>query len=715
MVGIPDSIAGEIPVAIVSVPKNHTQELQTLKTQILQASSALGPKYSLGGVYTLEDLDLTNFPMTRTGKIRKDELKAAILCTACQESSQERGMLHMASSECSDTLVTPPQSPYGSEEDDSSEAWSDAHEPVTPPPALTQKRPDELSKASYLVADLSAIVIDILGTVPPPEADLRGFMDSVSMLRYTDRVQRRLGRKLYLQDVLKHATLAEHAALIESRGMLQQTTPSAALLEAPSSSAKGLGGSSSMASLLQYEGNKIPTDASFAFGFDTPLATASPALQEAATRTLKKLHLSPTDVEAIYPIRASYHGFITAQRRQTYRHRMCFDVTIPTTPSTIHAALEAALATRPVLRTILVRVPDEGTNIAYHLAIRAPAILPHIIAQPSTVVHSAAELESIQRDDRAEAFHPLLTTQAQIITVRSSSTSTATTDTNENDTHHLLLTHSHAVFDLLSIRPFHQDLATLLLHHHHHDASIPPPPLITPTPYTLFTEIHTAYAPSPRGLAAARAAAHRLRGISAIPAALFPPQRARGMMIGRDAAGNKTTRLVHLPGMVALQQQQQQQAPLHPSHIAIAALTLLNTQRTKQPHAIFTTVSAGRGRWPSFVPAAVAAVLPALASVDGPLCEGVLQRICVDHHRGEDERVGEFLQRVRGEQEAIERDGVHVPWEGVLGALGAEEAGFVAGARGRQTFVWDVSLRMGEEEEEDGVLRLVARYDWPDG
>lgn len=43
------------------------------------------------------------------------------------------------------------------------------------------------------------------------------------MLRYTDRVLRELGQRLHLQDVLEHSTLADHAALLVSRGNRQAT------------------------------------------------------------------------------------------------------------------------------------------------------------------------------------------------------------------------------------------------------------------------------------------------------------------------------------------------------------------------------------------------------------------------------------------------------------------------------------------------------------
>lgn len=84
--------------------------------------------------------------------------------------------------------------------------------------------------------------------------------------------------------------------------------------------------------------------------------------------------------------------------------------------------------------------------------------------------------------------------------------------------------------------------------------------------------------------------------------------------------------------------------------------------------------------------------------------------------RREEQRVGDFLRRKQCEHEGIEAaEGVvHVSCEGSLGALGPEEAVAAADARGWQTLVRDVSLKMEMVErcEEDvSMLRFETRSD----
>lgn len=188
--------------------------------------------------------------------------------------------------------------------------------------------------------------------------------------------------------------------------------------------------------------------------------------------------------------------------------------------------------------------------------------------------------------------------------------------------------------------------------------------------------------------------------------ALLREQLWAGLSTAPPPATPRLTRLVHLPRLPALLN-----LHLHASSVAVAALALLNTARTRQPYAVFSTIVAGRAALP-FAPPSLRAHLPAAQGVDGPLAEAVVRMVAVD--RGE--RVGRFLVRVQREQRAVEDGGgCHAPWEGVLAALGEEEARVAADAAGRQTFVWDVSLKMGRGLEEDyGALRLEARYIWPD-
>lgn len=683
VVGVPDDVANEIPVAVVRMPT---------KAQIMKAASDMGQKYSLGGVYTLEDLDLKSFPVTRTGKVLKNQLRAVVVRARERERASSQGRPRGVPSDEPTAVLTLPQSRQGP---DSRASTKDA---------------------SYPVSELSAIVQGLTGSSPSPEADLRTLMDSVTLLRYSDMILRKLGRRLYLSDVLKHPTLAEHAALLQSRTSNQHgalRTPATKQLNGPTSTGPG--------TLLPNEGIEN-------------YATMDSDIHTAASRILKQLHIDMSEIEEVYPVKANHQRLVSGQRPQTYRHRMIFRIGEATAFQT-RQAVEAALNNRPVLRTILVGINHKS---CWHVVIRNTAISSHIIQQVE--VPDDQGLDALEQDDSAEAFHPQLSMQAKIVTV------------HDSGKVHLLLTYSHTVFDFLSIGSFHEDLGQLL------SGAEPSTMNVVPrTPFKFFSDLYHNYIDSAPARASVQAISHRLRGISKMQAALWPRQRAPGWMIGTDAAAEhelalrrravrervwaesgrpwddttardfrypRLARVVNLPDMKRLQAEK----GLHPQTVAVAALAAFNCLRTGQPYALFNTIDAGRS-WP-FVPAWMEPMLPSPASVDGPTMAWVLNMIRVaDLHRaggrgpgsrgGGDqagpETVGEFLERVQREQDHTAAH-AHAPWDRVLEALGPDEGRVAVDAASRQTFNWDASLRWVHSSQQPGgsSLKLEARYDWPD-
>lgn len=679
VVGIPDETAGEVPVAVVKMPT---------KAQISKIASDMGAMYSLDGVYTLEELGLQAFPLTRTGKVRKDELKKAI--------SRKRAVPNIefpppkGPNQNQTMVATPPESPFAVAKEAAS------NEPVD------------------LTADLSSIIGDLVGVTPLPDTDLRTMMDSVTMLRYADRVVRRLGRRVYLQDVLKSPTIAGQAALLQSRGKSSHTNTMSHV--------------NGTVSILEVQGDSAVSGAEIgkAPKGNELLSRESSAAQVAVLEALRQLELDVTDVENVYPIKAGYHRFALAGRPQTYRHRTIFSAR-GVTAAKVRQAVEVGLASRPLLRTILAQGSD---NSFWQVGIRAPSILSHIIEVVE--IPDNAALEGLNQDDSAAAFSPSLGTQVKIVTVRDSGIV------------NLILTYSHAVFDILSIQPFHNDLDYLI------SMPDPDPAAIVPsTPFKLFADLHHDYADSVPAKIAVRATAHRLRGISKAQSALWPRQKAPGWFVGSDAAvtpqmrdkrarvreqlwaqsGNpwdemtarefrypRAARVVNLPTLQRLQVEKN----IDPQTVAVAALAAFNAQKTGASYALFNTVDHGRS-WP-FVPSWMESMLPPPMSVDGPMAEWVLNMVQVDLSgrvtRTQDdqrrpETVGQFLRRVQHEQELASKH-AHAPWNKVLEALGPDEAAVAKNAACRQTFVWDVTLQMMRGRGDFTSLKPEARYDWPD-
>jgi len=73
VVAVPDPIAGELPFVVTanSAPGN----LATIREHILER---MGPEYVPGGVFSLQELGLEDFPKTVSGKVQKSKLAAIV-------------------------------------------------------------------------------------------------------------------------------------------------------------------------------------------------------------------------------------------------------------------------------------------------------------------------------------------------------------------------------------------------------------------------------------------------------------------------------------------------------------------------------------------------------------------------------------------------------------------------------------------------------------
>ncbi|KAL8851689.1 MAG: hypothetical protein Q9221_003420 [Calogaya cf. arnoldii] len=76
VVGVSDPVMGEVPIAIV---KRNSPDLELSQLHLHKmVDRELGPSYALAGVFSVEDLGLSDFPVTASGKVRKTELKSLV-------------------------------------------------------------------------------------------------------------------------------------------------------------------------------------------------------------------------------------------------------------------------------------------------------------------------------------------------------------------------------------------------------------------------------------------------------------------------------------------------------------------------------------------------------------------------------------------------------------------------------------------------------------
>lgn len=681
VIGVPDDIAGEIPVAVVKMPT---------KEQIIKAASDLGSQYSLGSVYTLEELCFKSFPATRTGKIQKSELKAAVLRDMEKHRQATSSRLPMFKTIEPTGLITPPPSRHGLDGEQTARGTVD------------------------LVSNLSSIVVELTGSSLTPEADVRVLMDSVTILRYCGMVRRRLGHTLYFSEVLKHPTLALHAEMLHSREESRNGSPK------PSRHGDKTISVLTTSSALSANGG------SDSIILDTRLETA-------ASRVLERLNIDRSDVQEVFSVKANYVRFVSGHRPQTYRHRMIFSMGEATVEQ-VHQALELSLAPRPILRTLLVDIHKQSF---FHLVIRDQAILSHIIQHVE--VSDQERLDEMAKDDSAEMFHAQLMMQARIITVLDSGKT------------HLLVTYNHSVFDFLSIDSFHQDINRYLCGHK--PDSAPTLDQGTPFKHFIDLHDNYADSTSARASVQALAHRLRgisktqqalwppqrapgwMIGTDASAHPDVVQKRASMREHIWERSGRpwddstalefkfpRLSQLVSLPGLRQLHVEK----GIQPQTVAIAALAIFNCLVTGQSYALFNTIHAGRS-WP-FVPSWMEGLLPPAASVEGPTIERVLNMIRVDLRSRPESRseltvskeenaletVGDFLERIQGEQHYGDLH-AHAPWDKVLEALGPEEGRLAADAAVRQTFNWDASLGQARGQHDDGsVMKLEDRFDWPD-
>ncbi|KAL5086499.1 hypothetical protein Trisim1_009065 [Trichoderma cf. simile WF8] len=168
VVGVPDDIAGQVPVAIVKLSSGAS------KAKVMEKARMLGPQYSLDVVYTLEELGIENIPVTSLGKPKRAILTDIV-------STHRKTIQNTASkTEKKDTISTL--------EDRLREIWD-----------------------------------QLVGVRPSKTDDIFCMADSITLLRYCDAVLRVLGKQLYLQDLSKHATIEKQAKLLITRDVPSET------------------------------------------------------------------------------------------------------------------------------------------------------------------------------------------------------------------------------------------------------------------------------------------------------------------------------------------------------------------------------------------------------------------------------------------------------------------------------------------------------------
>jgi hypothetical protein len=416
----------------------------------------------------------------------------------------------------------------------------------------------------------------------------------------------------------------------------------------------------------------------------------------ATSKALENFGLSwEKDVEDVIPIKDSFFFVADGQRPQSFRHRMAFKIE-GKAPATVRRALEKGLSSRPLFRTILVKLPD---ITPVHVVIRPGKALYDILITEKREGLDDAAIQEMMLDDSGKSFSRIQMLQAVIIDSGASTT--------------LILTYNHSIFDAMSMIPWVRDLDMLM--------ADPDTALLPLTPFKLFADMTYSHQESMPATLDVQFMVKRLSGISKQTKAFWPPQRAPGWMIATDQdsehraarMGARKAEPIRYPRVVK---------KLNVPHISAlklknipivivvkTAIALFNIQQTGQEYAIFNTLDAGRS-WP-FMPEWIP--LPPAMGIDGPTIEWTMNMLRILP----DETVEHLLNRIRDDQEELSLH-AHAPLFRILDGL-ESEGPFVMDALLRQTFNWDVSLHYldGYKYGDDDLttLKLLERVDWPDG
>ncbi|KAL8676110.1 MAG: hypothetical protein Q9186_007338 [Xanthomendoza sp. 1 TL-2023] len=174
VVGIPDDIAGEVPAAVVSVPEGLRPDTQRIKAAVV---GSLGLEFAPEIIVSLKEVGLQTFPTTKSGKVKKNELRGHL-------------MRHI-------------------------EAQGSNLKTVAPVPRSTKEA-----------------MIDILGALLgqspadlPRDKAIPELLDSISTLRFLHELGKSLQKTVTMSHVQGATTLTELATSIDSHQAPNETTP----------------------------------------------------------------------------------------------------------------------------------------------------------------------------------------------------------------------------------------------------------------------------------------------------------------------------------------------------------------------------------------------------------------------------------------------------------------------------------------------------------
>ncbi|CAF9923186.1 MAG: hypothetical protein HETSPECPRED_005266 [Heterodermia speciosa] len=163
VVGVPDEVAGEVPVAVIKLNKDSMTPKNVFYDRILKE---LGVIFSLDKVLYLKELGAEDWPTTATGKVRKVDVRRMVIKHLRHESQSSTRMAARESTEAALTRI-----------------W-----------ARFSGVPEQQISSTM---------------------SLEGMVDSVTIMRFRSQVKKELGKTFSLEELNQNPTIAKQAVILD--------------------------------------------------------------------------------------------------------------------------------------------------------------------------------------------------------------------------------------------------------------------------------------------------------------------------------------------------------------------------------------------------------------------------------------------------------------------------------------------------------------------
>ena len=183
VIGIPDDVAGEVPVAVIKMVTGCNVSKNWLQEHVIKN---LGAAFALERVFDLREIGVDDFPRTASGKVRKVDIRRLVQELLWRESNTS-------------SFTSP-----GSTETALTKIW-----------------------ARFLGMPQDRIL---------PTMSLEGIVDSVTVMRFRHQVRKELGKVISLEEINKNTNIKAQAQILDSKKerLLAGASPMTSRQSAPS-------------------------------------------------------------------------------------------------------------------------------------------------------------------------------------------------------------------------------------------------------------------------------------------------------------------------------------------------------------------------------------------------------------------------------------------------------------------------------------------------